>query len=334
MKTRKRIYSTALIIFAVLISYAFTGIREAHQSTGQYDIFKRIPAGNFLLFSIVPKDFFDSEFAQLLLGMDSQREELITKSGEVEAMFGVNPMDIERVTVFSGEPRRIDEELGAIIQVDAKNFHYDELLSEFKGTHSQLWLSGYNVEMFREEKNRTLEEFYLFHDDKEIVITTKKDIMEKTLDLKRGNGPSLADDKDFINRMNDLKYNESLWVHLPTDKIIEDVLGKVSTERPDILGDNFEFSSLLCGMNLSSDLKYNVHIYNPNEEQLTLTYDLFNGLKALGMLTLAEVPELKEILDKIELNIEEKYFEIDANITMDDIKLLMGLGKGVGAIKD
>lgn len=334
MKTRKRIYSTALIIFAVLISYAFTSIREAHQSTEQYDIFKRIPAGNFLLFSAAPKDFCGSEFVQLLLGLDSELEELKTKSGEIEGLIGVNPMDIERVTVFCDDPRKIDDELGTIIQVDAKNFHYDLILSEFKGTHSSFWLSGYNVQMFREDKSRSSQEVYLYHDDKEIVITTNKDIMEKSLDLKRGKGPSLADDRDFVNRMNNLKYNKSLWVHLPTDKIIEDILGKVSTERPNILKNNFEFSNLLCGINLSSDLKFNVQIYNPNEEQLTLTYDLFNGLKALGMLSLAEVPELKEVLDKIELNKEEKYFEIDVKITKDDIELLLSIGKGVGAIKD
>jgi len=334
MKTSKRIYGPVLLLFVVLLLFAFAGMVNSNRYPIQYDILKRIPAGNFLLFSAAPKDFCGSEFVQLLLGLDSELEELKTKSGEVEDLIGVNPMDIERITVFCGDPRKIDDELGTIIQVDAKNFHYDLILSEFKGTHSSFWLSGYNVQMFREDKSRSSQEVYLYHDDKEIVITTNKDIMEKSLDLKRGKGPSLADDSDFVNRMNNLKYNKSLWVHLPTDKIIEDILGKVNTKRPDILKNNFEFRNLLCGINLSSDLKFNVQIYNPNEEQLTLTYDLFNGLKALGMLSLAEVPELKEVLDKIELNKEEKYFEIDAKITMDDIKLLLSIGKGVGAIKD
>jgi len=316
------------MLFAVtaLLSLSLFGCDETGLAGGNASILTRVPEGNFFIATFKPREILHSEFVDsvdvvaYLLGSENEWKTL------VEEKTGINPEDVDRITVMTSDLDEKDNGIGVIVQGDRLNFDYTSIREAFGGSDSLFQINGYDV---RGLKKQDGENAFLFFDNREIIAAGNRELMEQLLTLKRGKGKSLSDDIAFITKYDNLKYKSSGWYHFPTRKIVDDVLGKVYKKKPDYQGEVLEIQAVLGGASFSRDLKVSMQAYNTNEEQLTLLYDFVNGMRALGVLSLMNYPKLQELVRAFQMNKENGYIECEMVISQDNLALIKDAAKKI-----
>ncbi|MFC1564232.1 hypothetical protein ACFL6G_04805 [candidate division KSB1 bacterium] len=305
----------------ILILFSIAACNEnAYQSE---QILKRIPDGDFMVFSAKPKDILNSTFVKTAIEMDIGMDEFLRDIADFEEKMGVNPKeDVERFTVFSDDFKGIEENFGIIAQGNFRDFDLENMIWEMRAEDSLVTIASYEVHMLTDYRRRDEKTGYLYYDENEMIIGANRDFMAKILELKKGTGPNLSNNRDFTAKLNRLKNKNSYWFVVPTNQLIEDVLEKVKERNPQFSGDVLEIEAFLGGFTVGDELKSNFLAYNSREEQLQLLYDLANSAQGLGILTMVEFPELRDILRRVDINKSSDYLEIKGTLTLDDLEML------------
>ncbi|MFC1493478.1 hypothetical protein ACFL6O_05905 [candidate division KSB1 bacterium] len=322
MKKRNKINDTVTITVIVLLAVLFAACNE-YESKIDQELLKRIPDGDFMVFSAKPKEILNSQFVNTAIELDVGMDEFLRSIARIEREFGINPKtDVERFTAFSDDFRGIEENYGILVQGDFKNLDFENLVWEMNAEDSLINIASYEVHRLTHRMRRGDRVHYMYYDDQEIITGADYDFMERLLNLKNGTGNSLSANTDFIRKLGRIRNKDSYWFIVPTNQLVKDVLDKVRERDPRFSGEVLQIEAFLGGFSVGDELKSNFQAYNSSEEQLELLYNLAYSARGLGALTLLEFPGIKDILNRIEINKSSDHIEISGTLTQDDLELL------------
>ncbi len=316
---------TLILILAVILTAGMfiQGCRNGIGSE-QASILKRIPDSKMVVVSFTPKDILNSEFVTKMLDLEDIVDRYEDKNDEFLEKTGVDlRQDVDRVTLFAGDFVDRIENAGIILQGDFKSAKIDSLVNHDDTEFENIKIGNYDIlKSLRHRTNRGDENVYLYHSNREVLITSTESGMETLLNLKDGIGRSLADNKEFLEKLKKLDNVTDQWLWVPTEQLIDDVFEKVRERNPRFAGTRFEIQDIIGGVTLNGDFKINYHAYNPVPEQLDLIHDLINGVRGMAMLATLDFPELRDIVKKVKYNIKDGYLDISAEITFEDIETI------------
>ncbi|MCP4726222.1 MAG: hypothetical protein GY863_14355 [bacterium] len=322
MKKKNRLHDAAAFAVMIILLFSFAACNE-YESKEDLELLKRIPDGDFMVFSAKPIKILNSQFVNTAIEMDVGMDEFLRNIARFEREFGVNPRtDIDRFTAFSDDFKGIKENYGLLVQGDFKNFDFENMVWEMDAEESTVTIASYEVHMLTHRMRSRDRVQYFYYDDNEIIVGADVDFMEKILNLKKGTGADLSANTDFIRKLNSIKNKDDYWFVVPTNQLIEDVLDKVRARDPRFSGEILQIEAFLGGFSIGDELKSNFQAYNSNEEQLDLLYNLAYSARGLGALALIEYPEIKDILSRIDINKSSDHLDISCTLTQDDLEML------------
>ncbi len=322
MKVKNRMQDAAISAVMFFLLFSFAACNE-YENTADMELLKRIPDGDFMVFSAKPKSIMNSQFVETVIDMDVGMEDFMHRITRFEREFGVNPRtDIDRFTAFSDDFRGIEENYGLFVQGDFREFDAESVIWEMHAEDTLITIAAFEVHKLTHRKRYEDRVQFMYYDDKEIIVAADYDFMEKILELKKGTGSDMSANADFIRKLDRLKNKNDYWFVIPTNQLIEDVLEKVRERDPRFSGEILRIEAFLGGFSIGNELKSNFQAYNSNEEQLDLLYNLAYSARGLGALALVEFPEIREILNRIEINKSTGYLEIMSTLTKNDLEML------------
>ena len=131
----------------------------------------------------------------------------------------------------------------------------------------------------------------------------------------------------FMQKYDSIRYREHIWFMLPVEGIMNDVLDKVQAAKPDFQLDIKNITGIQGGINLGDELGVSLQAYCTNEELVTLFADTINGFIAMGKLTVGSLPQVREILDTIEVSKNENLLECNVSLPLENLMALQALKK-------
>lgn len=326
MKTITRLFTdTATVLLIVAVSVIALRC-SSEKSMDSLEILRRIPADNALLVTFKPAEMLRSNLFQSLSLKGKEMKNIHKAGREFRAKTGINPIDdVERVVIMSGNLRNIESSWCILIQGNMKGFYTDSIRAEKDIEFNTESTTEWNVEHLIIRKKGEPMHVYLYHDDGEIMFAAREDIMKRMLDIKRNGGKTLDEDVSFIRRFRNLAYTKHAWGTISVGDLMDDVIKKVHEKKPDLKINKLEISNIQSGIYLNGKLGVSANVFCPNREQTTLLHDALNGLLAFGKLTFGSTPEMRKILDNVEVTQTEDQLNVNASISLQEILALENL---------
>ncbi len=328
MKNKNHIIFIAVpFLVTVVIALIFSGCGEKEYADKNLDIMHRIPDSNILIVSAKPKEILNSPLFASLSSLDNDANgNLKQKEQELMNMTGIDPArDIDRIVIMSEDIRNFSKTWSVIVQGNLNVSFIDSLLSHTEIGDSIITVRGFDVHYITAKKKADFLKLYVCFDENEALISSGKTIMDKMLGLKQGKGKALADNKNIMQKYDRIRYREHIWFMLPVEGIMNDVLDKVQAARPDFQLDIKNITAIQGGLNLSDELGVSLQAYCSDKELVALFADTINGFIAIGKLTVGALPQVREILDTIEVSKNENLLECNVSLPLENLMALQAL---------
>jgi len=233
--------------------------------------------------------------------------------------------DIDRIVIMSEDIRNFSKTWSVLVQGDLNVSFIDSLITHTEIGDSVFALRGFDVHYITAANKADFLKLYVCFDENEALISSGKTLMDKMLGLKQGKGKALADNKLIMQKYDSIKYREHIWFMLPVEGLMNDVLDKVQAARPDFKLDIKNISAIQGGLNLGDELGVSLQAYCTDKELVALFADTINGFIAMGKLTVGSIPQVREILDTIEVSKNENLLECNVSLPLENLLALQAL---------
>ena len=293
-------------------------------------ILQRIPENNVLIVSVKPKEILKSPFIAALSSLSEKNKNNFDEYREKESQFrkltGIDPAeDIERIMILSEDLRNFPETWSIIAQGNMKMTFLDSLLTVAEIPDSMIVVRGFDVRYIKAPGNGNFLKLYMYFDDHEIMMTSNETILDKMLGLKKGKGNSIADSEHFKERYASLKYTDHIWFMLPVEGLMNDVMAKIRTQRPDFKLDIQNITDIQGSIGFGNDAGLSLQAYCSDTELVGLFADTINGFIAMGKLTVGAVPQIREVLNAIEVTKQDNLLECSVTMPVENLIALQAL---------
>ena len=317
MKTHINDYRPVYLLM-LLTSIGLSSCGTNEMSKDAMDILRRVPDDNVLLVSIRPDEIFGSQIVQNIIRQERHKSKFEESREHFKKELGLNlEKDVERILIMSADLKNMPASACVLIQGNMKPFNaaVDSALKFEKIGHSFHTVQGLKVIELdarkMERKGHGPSTIFLYNDDDEIIVTPARQVMERMLTIKKHGGETLANDRDFIRQFQNLKYTRHAWGIVQVEGLMDDILKKVREKKPEINIHKMEIRELQGGIYINEAVGVSFEAYCPDRDQVTLLNEAVNGFLALGKLTFGSLPEIRKILDGIEI------LKIDARIVVN-----------------
>jgi hypothetical protein len=339
MRTIIKRHATFLTAAAALATalISLTGCAPKDKSGEIYQVLRRIPDDAALVIAAKPAAIFSSQFFKAFPDIEPKLGEFSKGRAECRAKIGLDPLaDIDRVILYNNDLKESFEKNWAVIlEGRFERFFLDSLTTKSDLIDSLCRMENFQVHCLWEPKSEDKEKLYLYFEKNEMLLTIHEPNMIQLLQLKKGGmGRTLADRKELVSRILSLKFHDHLWFMIPTEGLMKDVLVKVRKKRPDFQADLLEITSIQGGLKLDGELGIDLQADCSSEKPAKLLFDTANGFLALGKLSAGVVPELRTILDRVEIVQKAKTLEITLSLPAKDIRNLKNLDKSTSILID
>lgn len=327
MKTLKSIRSKTIGMLLLAIFPLLIFRCSQDNSRDALEVLRRIPQNNKLIVSFRPAETFRSNFFQSLSSQDRKElREIFRAERRLRSKTGINVIDdIERIIIMSSDLRNLENSWCVLVQGNMSEFFMDSLCAEKEIECDSLTMRGWTAYKVSIHKRTKHLDVYLYHDDEEILLASKEELMDDMLDIKRSGGNTLEDSDSFIREFRTLPFTRNAWGMIDVGEIIDDVLKKVNQKKPDLRIAKLEITRIQGGMYVNDKLGISINTQCPNPEQARLLHDAAIGMLAFGKLTFGSIPAIRQILDKVEISHAENGISIISNISIEEVKALQEL---------
>jgi len=339
MRTIIKRHVTFLAAAAALATalVSLTGCAPKDKSGEIYQVLSRLPDDAALVVAAKPAAIFNSQFIKSFSEIDLKMDKFSKGREECRAKIGLDPLaDIDRVIVYTSDLKESFENNWAVIlEGRFERFFLDSLTAKRDFVDSLCRMEDFQVHCLWEAGHDNSKKLYLYFAKDEMILTIRDSSMVRMLQLKKGGmGRTLADRKELVGRILSLKFHDHLWFMIPTEGLMKDVLVKVRKKRPDFQADLLEITSIQGGLKLDGELGVDLQADCSSEKPAKLLFDAANGFLALGKLSAGVVPELRTILDRVEIVQKAKTLEITLSLPAKDIQNLKNLDKSTSILID
>ena len=316
-----------LVTLIVVTALIFSGCGKKEYTDKNADIMRRIPDTTILIVSAKPKEILNSPlFASLSSLNKAGNGNFRKKEQEFMNLTGVDlAKDIDRIVIMSEDIRNFSKTWSVLVQGDLNVSFIDSLITHTEIGDSVFALRGFDVHYITAANKADFLKLYVCFDENEALISSGKTLMDKMLGLKQGKGKALADNKLIMQKYDSIKYREHIWFMLPVEGLMNDVLDKVQAARPDFKLDIKNISAIQGGLNLGDELGVSLQAYCTDKELVALFADTINGFIAMGKLTVGSIPQVREILDTIEVSKNENLLECNVSLPLENLLALQAL---------
>ncbi len=341
------------IVFRMLVVYTAIllvpgGLLNSDELNAQdRSLLDRIPVEAFAVASLNPNSIVESAMLSYLIEGDSTLVEMREHAiNAFEGLSGVKVDELKSITVFVAEAESKNGNIGAIASGNFSGLNYNILKSIHTIPEQVIDINGYEVHalsaphrnknhdddsdethgsaMDSDEEDKVV---YVFFDDEEVLAANSRDLIEQLLRLKRGNGSSLRNNSKFTDRFNATQNTTSFWVIVPDGNVVDEFINEHRNDDAYIASQLFANMSLMGSADISENVELNMQVHNSDGEKLDHIFNFANGMKSLALLGTMKEPELKNLITQVGLNKRSDYIELDAQLTLEDIKMLKDLHK-------
>ncbi|MBN1292443.1 MAG: hypothetical protein JXB48_11445 [Candidatus Latescibacteria bacterium] len=319
-----------LPVFIILMMIFITGCGKKEPVDENVHILQRIPENNVLIVSVKPTEILKSPFIAALSSLNEKNknnfDEYREKESEFRKLTGIDPAkDIERIMILSEDLRNFPQTWSIIAQGNLKMTFLDSLLTKAEIPDSMIVVRGFDVHYLKARNNGNFLKLYMYFDDHEVMMTSNESILDKMLGLKKGSGNSIADSEHFKERYASLKYTDHIWFMLPVEGLMNDVMAKIRTQRPDFKLDIQNITDIQGSVGFGNDAGLSLQAYCSDTELVGLFADTINGFIAMGKLTVGAVPQIREVLNSIEVTEQDKLLECNVKVPVENLIALQAL---------
>ncbi len=337
--------TTAILLFLGVL------LNSGELNAQDRSLLDRIPEEAFAVASLNPNSIVESAMLNYLIEGDSTLEEMYEHAiNAFEGLSGVKMNELNSITFFvagvGSENRNIDWNIGTIASGNFSGLNYNILMSTHTVPKQVVEINGYEVHaLSAPDRNKNHDDdsdethgsamdsddedkvVYMFFDDEEVLAANSRELMEQLLRLKRGNGSSFRNNSKFTDRFNTTRNNASFSVIVPDGKVVDEFINEHRDDDTNIASPLFVNTSLIGSADISENIDLNLQVHNSDGEKLDHMFNFANGMKSLALLGTMQEPELKDLIALVGLNRRSGYIELDAQLTLEDIKRLKDLHK-------
>ncbi len=328
MKTHATTFITASFL-ALVASFGLYTCGMVDTSKDAMEILRRVPNDNILLVSIRPSEIFESQLVQIMLERVKDTKEFKESTQHFQEELGLNlQQDVERILVMSNDLKSLPHSACILMQGNMKPFNsaIDSALAFDKVRHQVHSIEGWKVNEIhapnRHDGKHNPGTIFVYNDDTEIIATPRISIMQRMLAVKKRGGETLANNRDFIRQFHNLKYTRHAWGIVQVGGLMDDILKKVREKKPDLNIHKLAINELQGGVYLTDAVGISFEAYCPDRDQVTLLYEAANGFLAFGKLTFGSFPEMRKILDGIEILKIDDRVVVNSMVSLDDLTAL------------
>ena len=103
---------------------------------------------------------------------------------------------------------------------------------------------------------------------------------------------------------------------------MDDILKKEREKKPEINIHKMEIRELQGGVYINEAIGLSFEAYCPDPDQVTLLNEAINGILALGKLTFGSLPEIRKILDGIEILKIDDRVVVNTRVSLEQLAAL------------